>query len=67
MERLIEMLEDLNPDVDFATEDKLIDGGDVYKRQGCNDAGNFGCGGLHRDTETFLCACSLSYGEIERE
>lgn len=27
MERLIEMLEDLNPDIDFATENKLIDGG----------------------------------------
>ena len=27
MEKLIEMLEDLNPDVDFSTEEKLIDGG----------------------------------------
>ena len=27
MERLIEMLEDLNPDIDFAAENKLIDGG----------------------------------------
>ena len=27
MEKLIEMLEDLNSDVDFSTEEKLIDGG----------------------------------------
>jgi len=27
MEKLLEILEDINPDIDYATEDRLIDGG----------------------------------------